>query len=116
MTGARRISAYALSEELGVPQPTLSRWLREARNLVVVDEEHEKRPERRPDDWSPAEKLDAVLEAARQSESELGPWLRLLGLTEAHLQRRTETWDAIGGTRPSGSLPGSSSLHRDGVS
>src|SRR5690606_37130231 len=87
MVGAGRVSANALSGELGGPQPTLSRWLREARNVAVVDDEREKKPERRPEDWSPKEKLEAVLEAARLSDDELGRWLRLRGLTEAHVER-----------------------------
>jgi transposase-like protein len=90
MTGEGRRSAHALSKELGVPQPTLSRWLRGARNVVVVGDESEKKPERRPEDWSPNEKLEAVLEAAGLGEEELGRWLRVRGLTEAHLQRWRE--------------------------
>lgn len=87
MVGASRASANALSGELGVPQPTLSRWLREARNVTVVDDEREKKPERRPEDWSPKEKLEAVLEAANLPDDELGRWLRLRGLTQTHVER-----------------------------
>ena len=36
MTGPRSISAIALSREVGVPQPTLSTWLREARKLTSM--------------------------------------------------------------------------------
>ena len=35
MTGPRAISASALAVEVGVPQPTLSAWLRNARSLSV---------------------------------------------------------------------------------
>lgn len=86
MAGAEGVSATSLSRELGVPQPTLSRWLREARNVAAVHDEDEKAP-RRPEDWSPREKLEAVLEAGRQSEAELGKWLRLRGLTEGHVHQ-----------------------------
>ena len=41
---------------------------------------------RRPLDWSAAEKLDAVLEAASLPEEELGPYLREKGLHEADLE------------------------------
>ena len=87
MVGGGRVSANALSSELGVPQPTLSRWLREARNVAIVDDEREKTPARRPEDWTAQEKLEAVLEAAKLSDDELGRWLRLRGLTEAHVER-----------------------------
>lgn len=77
MLGERRLSASALSKEVGVGQPTLSRWLREASRIEVVPEsDDEKLAERRPEDWSPREKLQAVMAAAAVPESELGAWLR----------------------------------------
>lgn len=42
---------------------------------------------KRPQDWSPDEKLAAVLEAASLSEEDLGPFLRSRGLHEAHLEQ-----------------------------
>lgn len=41
---------------------------------------------RRPRDWSPEEKLNAVFEAQALSEDELGAFLRRKGLHEAQLQ------------------------------
>lgn len=89
MTGPRRVSANALSQEVGVAQPTLSRWLREAGNFAGVkdDDEEQKAVERRPDDWTAQEKLGAVMEAAGVAESELGAWLRRKGLTREHLRQ-----------------------------
>jgi transposase-like protein len=54
MAGGR--SANSLSEEVGVNQPTLSRWLREAGRLHAVkrrpeDETNAKTERRRPDEW-----------------------------------------------------------------
>jgi transposase-like protein len=92
MLGARRLSANALSKEVGIGQPTLSRWLREAGRLEVVkDEKDEKAPGLRPEDWSPQEKLRAVMEAAAVAEDELGVWLRRNGLKEEHLRQWRET-------------------------
>src|SRR5690606_30663150 len=85
--GDGSLSVASLIREHGVPQPTLTRWVREARNVADVDDEREKTPERRPEDWSPQEKLQAVLEAARLGDDELGRWLRRQGLTEAHVER-----------------------------
>ncbi len=42
---------------------------------------------KRPQDWSPEEKLAAVLEAISLSEEDLGAYLRSRGLHEAHLQQ-----------------------------
>ena len=42
---------------------------------------------KRPQDWTPEEKLAAVLEATSLTEEDLGPFLRSRGLHEAHLQQ-----------------------------
>ena len=85
------MSASALSKEVGIGQPTLSRWLKEASRVGVVnDSDDEHRTERRPEDWSPQEKLRAVVEAAEISETELGVWLRRKGLKEEHLRQWRE--------------------------
>ena len=85
-------SANRLSQEVGVNQPTLSRWLREATTLEPVTKRR-KRPapqkpitaQRRPEDRSPDEKLRVVLEASALSEADLGEFLRRHGLHEADL-------------------------------
>jgi transposase len=88
-------SASSLSQEVGVNQPTLSRWLREAGRLRLVkrrtqDETRTKTEGRRPEEWSAEEKLEAVLEAKRLSEAELGEFLRSRGLHEQQLRE----WEA----------------------
>ena len=93
LTGPGKVSAASLAREVGVTQPTLSRWLREAGRVAgVTEQSKEEAPverrqvERRPEDWSAQEKLAAVLEAASKSVVELGMWLRKKGLTEEHLR------------------------------
>ena len=91
MVGPARVSASALSREVGVAQATLSRWLASAGRLSVVRDDEEARPKaKRPEDWTPQSKLAAVLEAARLSDAELGTWLRSKGLTEEHLRQWRE--------------------------
>lgn len=98
MVGPGRVSANALSKEVGVAQPTLSLWLRQAGNLRGVKADDDARqPARRPEDWSPREKLAAVLEAEGISEAELGGWLRRRGLTEEHLRQWREVLDERAG-------------------
>lgn len=95
MAGPHRISASQLSEEVGVHQTTLSRWLREASD----EEKRERREETvkstpmpterrpmRPEDLPAAEKLRLVMEAAKLEDEELGAFLRRNGIHEAQLE------------------------------
>jgi transposase len=77
-------SATSLSEELGVSQSSLSRWLRE-RGTVTVNGENMK--QRRPEDWTAEEKVAAVLDFEKLSEDQRGTFLREKGLHEATLAR-----------------------------
>jgi len=92
MVGTGKVSANALSREMGIAQPTLSLWLKAAGNVSVVKDDDEMTPPaRRPEDWTPKEKLDAVMEAGAVGDAELGLWLRRKGLKEAHLREWRET-------------------------
>lgn len=84
-------SASKLSQEMGLNQPTVSRWLREATTLGAVSK-RSKRPvnkspsaPKRPEDRTADEKLRLVLEAGVLSEAALGEFLRRHGLHEADL-------------------------------
>jgi len=85
------MSACGLSRETGVPQGTLSRWLRKARMVNGVSKHgtnptgHGDPAARRPQDWSADEKLEAVIQASSLNEEELGAFLREKGLHEADL-------------------------------
>lgn len=72
-------SAGALAEETGLPQPTLSRWLREAGTVGIMNI-----PARK---WTLVEKLRVLIEASRLDESRLGEFLRREGLHEAQLKQ-----------------------------
>ncbi len=92
MTGPKRMSANALAQEVGVHQPTLSRWLREAATVGDVSKKKPKTkrvpPEgRRSADWSAEEKVRVVLESAALAETEFGAFLRREGLHEDDLAR-----------------------------
>jgi transposase len=92
MIGTERISASSLSGEVGVAQPTLSRWAREARTIAPMNQKKNNRNSSTPPHrWTAEEKLDAVLEAASLSDDELGAFLRRRGLHEAQLRE----WRAI---------------------
>ena len=64
MVGPDGLSATAVSDDIGIPQPTLSRWLREAASgKVSAMPKTKTKKERRPQDWTPGEKIAAVAEA-----------------------------------------------------
>ena len=88
MAGPEGISATALSRETGIPQPTLSRWLREARNLEAMKKKSQqnKKAVRPPHRWTPEEKLQAVIQASQLPQDQLGAFLREKGLHAAHLE------------------------------
>ena len=86
------ISAYALAREVGIPQQSLSRWLRDA-NVVdgcghsAISEEPERTmAPKRPQDKSAEEKLKIVIEAETVAEDQLGAFLRRNGIHEAQLR------------------------------
>lgn len=67
MTGPNALSATAVSEDTGIPQPTLSRWLRGGRHAEVGEQERRHGIEWREDDDRAAEAsagLDGAGEAA----------------------------------------------------
>ena len=96
MTGPDAISATALSKQVDVPQTTLSKWLRHAGiepSFVYPNNYYntvQKRPpvtEKSPINWSPEEKLKAVVESAQLTDDQIGAYLRRKGLHQTHLQQ-----------------------------
>ena len=91
MLGPNAPSHGKLALETGVPQPTLSRWLRQATTLEEVTRKTGKPTGRRTRRSSPRRertadgKLQLVLEAAALSQEELGAFLREKGIFEADL-------------------------------
>lgn len=93
MLGPNRVSANALAARVGVGQPTLSRWLREAKMVAVSRGKQKKKtdtPKRRARQWTAAEKLRVVIEAGTLDEAGVGELLRREGLHAADLQHFRE--------------------------
>jgi transposase-like protein len=105
MSGPEGISATALSREVGLAQPTLSRWLREATTLDRMTKRSKAKrngqgtPHKSPRQWSTQEKLRVVVEAAALSDADLGAFLRRQGLHEAQLRQWREAIAAALGER-----------------
>lgn len=80
-------SAKALSGQVGVGQPTLSRWVREAGSVRTVSPPNDKKPTvSEPKKWSLREKLRVVATAEGLEEHALGELLRREGLHEEQLR------------------------------
>lgn len=91
MTGPNAMSATTVSQQTGIPQPTLSRWLRAAGTLRLVSKDQDMPPDanvprKRAQDWTAQEKLQAVVETAAMSDDELGAYLRRNGLHREQLE------------------------------
>jgi len=84
-----------LAPEVGINQPTLSRWLREARLIPGMTKKSGSSKAivhpQRPQDWSPEEKLRVVVESTGLTDEELGAFLRKEGLHQAPLDEWTAT-------------------------
>ena len=70
-------SAHALAAETGLNQSSLSRWLRDARTVGVMNQ-----PKK---EWTPVEKLRVVVESAELDDDALGVLLRREGLHKVEL-------------------------------
>ncbi|ABA89740.1 helix-turn-helix protein of unknown function of ISPca19 [Syntrophotalea carbinolica DSM 2380] len=90
------LGPMSIAKENGVSRSTLYRWMSETDTVDVAEQpdppSFSKSMQRisvmkRPQDWTPEEKLAAVLEAASLYEEDLGPFLLSRGLHEAHLQQ-----------------------------
>ena len=110
MLGPNRVSANALAARVGVGQPTLSRWLREAKMAPVSRGKQKKKktdtPKRRARQWTAAEKLRVVIEAGTLDEAGVGELLRREGLHAADLQHFRE--EALAGLEAKATRAGES--------
>lgn len=107
MVGPGAVSATELSRETGIPQPTLSRWLRGAASLRLVTSKPEspKEPEvaaaeKRPQDWSPLERMQFVIDADALDDQELGELLRRRGVHREQLDAWRAAAEGFGQAAP----------------
>lgn len=92
MTGPTPMSALALAKEVGVSQPTLSRWRAAAPTVPRMNTQQpdDAKGAKSPRQWTAEEKLAAVQASTGLREQELGAFLRERGLHAAQL----ESWRA----------------------
>lgn len=93
MVGPGAVTAMELWRQTGIPQSTLSRWLRDAASIRLVTTKPETSIEsegpganaKRPQDWSPQERMQFVLDAHGLGEQPLGELLRRRGVHREQL-------------------------------
>jgi len=76
-----------LSLELGLGKSTISRWIEKAGSVNGMSRRKIKTHGRRPNDRTPAEKLQLVNEASALSDDDLGEFLRKNGIHSAQLEQ-----------------------------
>lgn len=88
MLGPSAMSATALSRQVGVPQPTLSKWLRDAATVAAMASDEKKDVGRTaaPKKWTAREMLRVVVAADGLEGAALGEFLRREGLHESQLK------------------------------
>jgi len=84
LTGADALSANLLSKEIGIPNSTLSRWVREAKGRPHVSQEPAGRKFKKA--WSFEEKLRILNAAQGLSPTKLSAYLRSEGVHPAQLK------------------------------
>lgn len=82
LTGKDAVSARQASQETGISQETLSRWLRDARSLPQMAPR-----KRRTKPWSVEEKARVLTETAKLTGSELAHYLERQGLLLGELEQ-----------------------------
>jgi len=85
MTAPGGVSASALSEKVGIPHQTLSRWRNDYATLGTKSGGVMKN--KRPQDWTAEGKLKAILEYDKLDEQDKGKYLREKGLHSVNIQQ-----------------------------
>ena len=83
MMPPQNISTMELSEQSGIPYPTLYSWRKQAKNKGCAVPGNNKNPE----SWSSSDKFAIVLETASLNEAELGEYCRKKGLYAEQIQQ-----------------------------
>lgn len=100
MLGPKAVTATVLADETGISQPTLSRWLRETASVQAMSTKDRPPPkeapppraeDKRAQDWTPEEKLRAVVETMELEGEALGVYLRRRGLHREQLTQWQES-------------------------
>lgn len=88
--------AYEVSKETGIARSTLSVWLKNYKQGDKMNANNDvKNEDKRPKDWSGAERIDALIKTGGLGAEEKAWWCRQNGIFEHHLKQWEK--DAIEG-------------------
>ena len=71
-----------LCKEYGISDASIYRWIRDFKRGDIKEVKI-----KGPDSWSPKLKLEALLEASKLGDENLGEWLRKKGIHSDHLEK-----------------------------
>jgi transposase-like protein len=102
-------NALSLASQTGISQTSLLKWARDFKNKVRIPVDD---IQRRPKDWSKADRFQAILDCDKLQANELGEFLRKKGLTTAHLDKWKNEFSSDDERNPVG-RPSKSLMEKD---
>lgn len=106
MVGPSALTATQLAKEVDVPQPTLSKWLREAHRSQMTSKKNGAVPAASVPAKTAEDKMRLVLAADQVAPEERGAFLRREGVHEGELEAwRAAVVQALGGRVPPSNAP-----------
>lgn len=109
--GSRTIQSVA--DELNINFGTLQTWLKLYRKKNIVNNKHQQSHAKRPNDWTPAQRLQALLETHALTDDETNAWCREKGIFNYHLRDWKADFEAGNGASSAASATDSQSLKKE---
>ncbi len=81
------VTMIDIAKEYGISRATVDRWIREAQLTESISPATMTNEEKRPQDWSKAERLQAIIECAGLDESGVSAYCRRKGLYPHHIKQ-----------------------------
>lgn len=78
-------TVHEIASELSIGYSTLQKWISQSKRGELAVPASSESQESRPQDWSLAQRLDAVMDCHRLSEEEVGAYCRERGIYPHHL-------------------------------
>lgn len=83
----RDVTMNDIANEYGISRATVDRWIREAQLTKTISPAKMTNEEKRPQDWTKTERLQAIIECAGFDESAVSAYCRKKGLYPHHIKQ-----------------------------
>ena len=83
----RNTNVREIADSLGVGYSTIQKWVVSSKNNELTEIETMNTTEKRPQDWSAAERLNIIIKAAGLNEEELNSLCRVKGIFPHHIDK-----------------------------